>query len=974
MVAYAFLESPGNPYDGIDNDGDYIGSFPLFSEQDFEERTIELNDHIITIDDEYKRTKVQITDEITTLVSQGENITVSVGTSMVEGNEIDGDCGKIVNPNAYDGIDNDLDGLIDENYYLHYKQKRVHYESACPGCPCSAAHTLFEETNPRAYINYLSFENNNGYIDEVLSDLIDERRDDGIDNDGDWNSSLHDLDGDGVPSPQDSNFDATDPDESDQIGLTSFDYFEPSSTFDKTDDDTQWDQLAPGHFTVPSTVENGMPTEGEDGDFIFGTGYFPLNKGDVQRFSIALIYGKDLDDLYRNKEIVQDIYDKEYKFPPPPEKPTLTAVAGDSKVTLYWDRVAETTKDIVIDEYDFQGYKIYRASDPNFNDVRNITNAYGNIEDYSPLMQFDLADNIDSLFYPSYELFQQSAGLSFNLGDSTGLQHSFVDTDVINGRTYYYALTAYDSGNPEDDLFPAENTKYISVLSSGEIITDKNTAVVTPTSSALGLSIADVLIESTGNQYGGTGNISYEIIDEAKITGHNYLVEFWDTSMDEIDNDIDSEIDSDDLEELLYPITTYYDVFDEKIISTTFDLTIYDSPNINLSYDHIIVDTFKLYRYGLLVSDDDYSIISDEYGNNDGKISITNENILSGEFEAKFQHYPIFKSPYIQGAQWDQSLINDDNQDESDDYDGNILWIEEVQDSEVFDGLRLTFNNDWEIEYKNTYAWSINDDAMMDVDLSIADDQELGDYILKAYVSANDLRINFYDDCESCLDINDLQTNFKITDITRGVENLEYIYTGNTNGKIEDGDRIYIFENYDHDDFLSIDQESDGALDVQSNFHTWTITFTGDDIEYGDGDFLHISISKPFRDGDQFSISTQRPEIDSSLDNIDLSDIKVVPNPYIATTALESSLPPGVSSGRGERKIEFQNVPNDASIKIYNIRGQHIITLNHDGDIFDGSVSWDLRTKENMDIAFGVYLYVVESDMGIKKGKIAIIK
>ena len=39
-----------------------------------------------------------------------------------------------------------------------------------------------------------------------------------------------------------------------------------------------------------------------------------------------------------------------------------------------------------------------------------------------------------------------------------------------------------------------------------------------------------------------------------------------------------------------------------------------------------------------------------------------------------------------------------------------------------------------------------------------------------------------------------------------------------------------------------------------------------------------------------------------------------------------------------------------------------------------GSISWNLRTKENIDIAYGVYLYVVESDYGVKKGKIAIIK
>ena len=49
-------------------------------------------------------------------------------------------------------------------------------------------------------------------------------------------------------------------------------------------------------------------------------------------------------------------------------------------------------------------------------------------------------------------------------------------------------------------------------------------------------------------------------------------------------------------------------------------------------------------------------------------------------------------------------------------------------------------------------------------------------------------------------------------------------------------------------------------------------------------------------------------------------------------------------------------------------------TLIHNGDIHDGTVSWNLKTKENIDIAFGVYFYVVQSDYGNKKGKIAIIK
>ena len=68
--------------------------------------------------------------------------------------------------------------------------------------------------------------------------MIDERRDDGLDNDGDWNAQFDDVgmdgkpgtgdegEGDGNPTPGrgdlpgEPNIDVTDVDESDQIGLS----------------------------------------------------------------------------------------------------------------------------------------------------------------------------------------------------------------------------------------------------------------------------------------------------------------------------------------------------------------------------------------------------------------------------------------------------------------------------------------------------------------------------------------------------------------------------------------------------------------------------------------------------------------------------------------------------------------------------------------------------------------------------------
>jgi len=100
-----------------------------------------------------------------------------------------------------------------------------------------------------------------------------------------------------------------------------------------------------------------------------------------------------------------------------------------------------------------------------------------------------------------------------------------------------------------------------------------------------------------------------------------------------------------------------------------------------------------------------------------------------------------------------------------------------------------------------------------------------------------------------------------------------------------------------------------------------------------------------------------------------------VPNPYVVSNVFESPLPPTVR-GRGERIINFINVPPNAKIHLYTSSGNHIRTLEHDGDINNGSVIWDLKTKEGLDVAFGVYFYVVEAD-GIsdkKYGKLAIIK
>ena len=120
----------------------------MFNEQSFSNKIINEGDNVIIIDENYNRIKVQINQD-TTLVSQGKEISIILGESTLnEGNEINGS----INPNAFNGVDDDLDGLIDENYYLHYRQVRKFYNE-----DTGVEETLFDLLNPKAYINYFDY-------------------------------------------------------------------------------------------------------------------------------------------------------------------------------------------------------------------------------------------------------------------------------------------------------------------------------------------------------------------------------------------------------------------------------------------------------------------------------------------------------------------------------------------------------------------------------------------------------------------------------------------------------------------------------------------------------------------------------------------------------------------------------------------------------------------------------------------------
>ena len=131
--------------------------------------------------------------------------------------------------------------------------------------------------------------------------------------------------------------------------------------------------------------------------------------------------------LFRKKEVTQIIYERDYRFAQPPKMPTLHATAADGKVILTWDNAAElyTREPLIGNGNDFEGYKLYKATDKKFSDPEVITNGYGTPMYKKPIFQCDLIDNKEG--FTDFGLID---GAAFYLGDDSGIQHYFVDENV----------------------------------------------------------------------------------------------------------------------------------------------------------------------------------------------------------------------------------------------------------------------------------------------------------------------------------------------------------------------------------------------------------------------------------------------------------------------------------------------------------------------------------------------------------------
>ncbi len=461
--------------------------------------------------------------------------------------------------NSLDGEDNDEDGITDERReggpgqlieggaailaYVTANYNLADFEAFYGKVTDRPAYLTGRWWTGDEEMDWTGFQDLNGSGEWDLEEpLLDDTGEDGLGPTAPNYPGRDRGEGDGRPTAGEPNFDALDKDESDQIGLTGFAVFNVHD-YQLTNDAENFRIFSRALPPLDDVVLEG----GRNLGMFFSSGPFPLRAGQTERFSMALLFAdKDFTDpremanssLARKKETVQQIYNADYRFARPPNKATLTAIAGDKQITLLWDDVAEKSFDPFLREFDFEGYMIFRSTEPNFEENLLITDAFGSRVFQKPIAQYDLINGLRGPHPVAVN------GVQFNLGADTGLRHSFIDTDVVNGQTYYYAIVAYDRGflsrneagvvqtGPDGlvrGISPSLTTAIIKNDVAGNISLDLNTAVVTPRAPAAGYVPPELEGQITATV--GTGTIGISIASPGAVQQASYELAFTNESI-----------------------------------------------------------------------------------------------------------------------------------------------------------------------------------------------------------------------------------------------------------------------------------------------------------------------------------------------------------------------------------------------------------------------------------------------------------
>ncbi len=153
-----------------------------------------------------------------------------------------------------------------------------------------------------------------------------------------------------------------------------------------------------------------------------------------------------------DEDMDEDGIIRRYILPEPPPIPQMTLDVGDGEVTIYWQNNPEKFIDPVSQQQDFEGYRVYGAP----------KTASSDHAEFTMLAEYDLINEEDQSI--GYNTGLDPVRIENEFGeqdsiiiDGVAYHYKFTNDNVKNGWLNYYAVTAFDRGDPEANLESLES-------------------------------------------------------------------------------------------------------------------------------------------------------------------------------------------------------------------------------------------------------------------------------------------------------------------------------------------------------------------------------------------------------------------------------------------------------------------------------------------------------------------------------------
>ena len=661
---------------------------------------------------------------------------------------------------------------------------------------------------------------------------------------------------------------------------------------------------------------DGIIKPAKDRRYGMSSGPFTLVAGDAQEIVVCQLVARGADNrnsvllLKTIDAVAQDAYNSNFVLPSAPTPPQVTYQTFDQEIILYWD----SNEDVVnaTESHDLKGYAFQGYN------VYQLPTASSTFENATKIATFDIVDGIKTIVDNDID---PQSGVTISKvvqrGNDTGIQRFFRITrdyinnaDLFNGTRYYFAVTSY-AYSADPFAVPNNLENTLSIMT------------IVPQTLAPGYTMESSYGDAVTVTHTGIsdGSCVVTVANPAAVTGDNYKVTFSGTKWN------------------LNNLTT----------GTT---VLADQTNQSGDANYLTAEGLMVKVQGPAAGfKTGGEAIEMMYGGNPATLDAGGTSYGGN----KVWHSLNSNNTYFVSAGGGNGTI--DRWQRYANYlnarDFEVRFTDQMAYGiDAFSGSEIIYKVPFEL-------WDIGSGTPNDA----SDDKRMIPFIYPNvdptggvfnWGGSTDAYFGSYEECDWIYWMDpegvDGYDNFAAACAAAGGQGAVYDYTtdGSTDGYWADfhGGFVYPIGRFVFGDY---NLDLTAAMPIPA------------------GTVVRLHTNKPNTANDSYTFTAPAVGFDNELAKQDIADdVNVFPNPYYGANPQELN--------KYQRFVTFSHLPERATIRIFNLAGQIVTTIEKNGG--DQYQRWDLLNSKALPVASGVYIaYIDMPDIGTTKIlKLAIIQ